>query len=171
MQVIHPRLSFGKHTQTCQGIDTINVHRTASTNALSTTPPERKRGVNLILDPNECIQHHRPGLVQVQGIRLHLRLARRLIRVPPIYLKCLDLRILARTGLLDVAGLARWLWSSRRGGDFGGGTDGFTLGVLDCRGHSAAEGKGRQAPSCEAESHGGCVVWWQWQSKDVKCRA
>ena len=100
-----------KLTQARKCIDTINVHRTAPTNTLSTTPPERKRRINLILNPNKRIQHHRARLVQIKRIRLHLRFARGLIRVPSVDVEGLGLWVLARIGFLDGACLAFMRWN------------------------------------------------------------
>lgn len=94
---------FERHTQTSQSIDPINVHRTAPTNALSATPSKRQRRIDFILDPDQRIQHHRPRLVQIKRIRLHLRLRCRLIRVPAVDLESLGLGLWAHVRVLDVA--------------------------------------------------------------------
>ena len=170
--IARPRLESPRHsssivldgpTQTSQRIHPINIHRTTPTNPLPTTPPKRQRRVHLVLNSNQRIEHHRPGLVQVEGVRLHFRLAGRLVRVPAVDVKRLDLRVLARTGLFDVAGLAFGHGRSRGRGDFGGSADGFAFGMLDCRCHAASEGERRQAPCCDAEGHGWCSVERQWQ--------
>jgi len=49
--------------QTSQSVYTINIHRTASTNSLPTAPSERKSRINLVLDADQSIQHHRTSLV------------------------------------------------------------------------------------------------------------
>ena len=48
-----PSCDTNPHTETCQGVDSVNVHGTASANTLATTPPERQGGVHLVLDPDE----------------------------------------------------------------------------------------------------------------------
>jgi hypothetical protein len=90
----------GNAAQAGQGIDTVDVHGAATANALTTTPPEGKGRVDLVLDADERIQHHRPGLVQVQRVRLHLGLRRWLVRIPSVDLERLGLRILAGLWLL-----------------------------------------------------------------------
>jgi len=79
--------------QTSQSIDTINVHRTASTNALSATPSEGQGGIDLILNSDQRIQHHRTRLLQVQSIALHARLRCWLIGIPSVDVERLDLRV------------------------------------------------------------------------------
>jgi hypothetical protein len=61
-------------TQTGQCVDTINVHRTTSANSLSATPSECQGRVDFVLDPDQCVQHHGSGLVQIELVRLHLGL-------------------------------------------------------------------------------------------------
>lgn len=103
-----PIPSYGAipHTETCQGVDSVNVHGTTSANTLATTPPERQGGVHLVLDPDERIQHHGSGLVQVERVRLHLGLGGRLIWVPSVDVEGLGLRICAGLGVLDCRCLA-----------------------------------------------------------------
>jgi hypothetical protein len=96
-------------TQTSQSINPINIHRTAPTNPLSTAPSKSKRRIYLILNPDQRIQHHRSGLVQVQSVRLHPRLRGRFIRVPAVNVEGLDLGVWGGGRLFDRAGL--------RGGD------------------------------------------------------
>ena len=55
-------------TQACQCVHAIDVHGAASTDTLSATPSECKSRVRLVLDSDERVQHHRPGLVQVQAV-------------------------------------------------------------------------------------------------------
>ena len=90
-------------TKTGKRINPINIHSTTPTNSLSTAPPKRQGRVNLILNPNQRIQHHRPGLVEIQRVRLHLRLTRRLVGVPSVDLERFGFGVFARSGLLDVA--------------------------------------------------------------------
>lgn len=92
-------------TQTSQSINPINIHRTAPTNTLSAAPSERKRRIYLILDPDERIQHHGAGLVQVQRVRLHPRLRGRLVGVPAVDVEGLGLGFRIVGGLFDRAGL------------------------------------------------------------------
>ena len=64
----------GNAAQAGQGVDTVDVHGAATADTLTTTPPEGKSGVDLVLDANERIQHHGSGLVQVECVGLHLGL-------------------------------------------------------------------------------------------------
>jgi hypothetical protein len=97
-------------TQACKSVDTINVHGAASADTLSATPSECEGGVDLVLDPDQGVQHHRAGLVQIQGITLHPWLHGWLIWVPSVDVKCLDLRLWVRSGLFG-SGSLRW-WDS-----------------------------------------------------------
>jgi hypothetical protein len=87
-------------TQTSQSVDTINIHGTAPTDTFSATPSERKRRIHLILDPDQRIEHHGAGLVQIQCVCLHPWLRGRLVRVPPVDVEGLDLGV-------RIAGLQR----------------------------------------------------------------
>jgi len=83
-------------TQTRQRVDTINVHCAATANALSAASPECESGVHLVLDPDKRVQHHGSGLVQVEGVGLHFRLGRGLIRVPAVDVEGLGQGILVQ---------------------------------------------------------------------------
>lgn len=87
-----PQLIPTKHTQASKGVDTIDVHRTATADTLTATPSEGQGGVDFVLDPNERIQHHGAGLGQVQFVGLHLGLLGRSIGAPAVNLELLDLR-------------------------------------------------------------------------------
>lgn len=106
------------HTQASKGVDSVNVHRTATADALSATPAERQRRVNLVLDSDQRIQHHGASLVQIERVRLHLGLLLRLIRVPSVDVESLGLGVFGGGWVTDVAGLGLW----RDGG--AGGLDG-----------------------------------------------
>jgi hypothetical protein len=95
----------GNAAQTCQRVDTVNVHCTATANALSAASSECQSGVDLVLDPDQCVQHHRARLVQVECVRLHAGLRRGLIRVPPVGFEGLVLWFLGRCRLLDCRSL------------------------------------------------------------------
>jgi hypothetical protein len=77
--------------QASQRVDTINVHRTASADTLSARPSEGQGRVDLILDSDQSIQHHRSSLVQIQGITLHARLGGWLVGVPSVDVEGLGL--------------------------------------------------------------------------------
>ena len=96
------------HTKTCQCVDSVNVHGAASANTLTTTPPKGQSRVHLVLNPDECIQHHGSGLVQVQSVRLHLGLGCGLVRIPAVDVESLHFGIFGGRGLLDVGRLALW---------------------------------------------------------------
>jgi hypothetical protein len=96
----------GDAAEARERVDAVDVHGAAAADALTTAPPEGQRGVDLVLDPDQRVQHHGPCLVQVQRVRLHARLRRRLVGVPPIDVECLCFRILARLRLLDGRRLA-----------------------------------------------------------------
>jgi hypothetical protein len=93
-------------TKTSQCVDTINVHRTTSANTLTATPSECQSRVHLVLDPDQCIQHHGSSLVQIERVRLHLGLRCWLIWVPSVNVEGLGLGILLRLRLLDCRSLA-----------------------------------------------------------------
>lgn len=125
----------GKHTETGKCINTINIHRTTPTNPLPTTPSKREGGVNLILNPNQRIQHHRARLIQIQSIRLHTRFGRGLVRVPAVDVERLDLGVWSGRWFFDGAGSAL--------GGHGGGLVGVSADGGDgCHGsHLEAEGR------------------------------
>ena len=83
----------GKHTQACQCIDAVDVHSTTAADSLSATPSECQGRVDLILDADQGIQHHRPSLIQIQRISLHVWLRGRLVRVPTVDVKGLGLGV------------------------------------------------------------------------------
>lgn len=137
----------GDTAQASQGVHTVDVHGTASANTLTATPPEGKSRVDLVLDTDERIQHHRSGLVQVQRVRLHLGLRRWLVRVPSVDVEGLCLCILAGLGLLLGRclalgdGLAGWIWDDALSG-LGDGIAGGRVGDggKTARENSRAEG-------------------------------
>lgn len=113
---------FSPHTETRQCVDSVNVHGAASANTLTATSPKGQSRVHLVLDPDERIQHHGSGLVQVEGVRLHPRLGGGLIGIPAVDMESLHLGVLGGRGLLDVGRLALWNWLPRSIGHnlFGG---------------------------------------------------
>lgn len=132
-------------TQACQCVYSIDVHGAASTDALSATSSESESWVNLVLDPDQSVQHHRARLVQVQGVRLHLGLARGLVGVPSVYIESLDPRVLVHLGLVLGARLVGWDRWARRRSSLSRGSYGL-FSMLDGGGHSTAEDLGRKAP-------------------------
>lgn len=67
--------------QASKGVDAIDVHGTATANALTARATERESRVHLVLDLQQGIQHHRTGAVQVNLVRLHFRLHSGKLRV------------------------------------------------------------------------------------------
>lgn len=100
-------------TQAGKRINTIDVHCATSTYTLSATPPECQGGVDLVLDPDQGVQHHRPSLVEVEGVCLHLWLRCRLIWRPAVDVECLDLRFWRRGRFGDGGGFRRRYWMLR----------------------------------------------------------
>lgn len=98
---------MGKRTQTSQSVNTIDIHRTTATNALSATPSESECRVNLILNSDKSIQHHRARLVEIKRVALHTGFGSWLIGVPAVDLEGLDFGIGVRGWFLDCAGLGR----------------------------------------------------------------
>ena len=94
-------------TQAGESVDSVNVHGARSANALSAGAAESKSWVDLVLDANERIQHHRSGLVQVQGVCLHPWLLGWSVWVPSVDVEGLGLSILGWCWLGDGAGLGR----------------------------------------------------------------
>lgn len=117
----------GGRTQTSQSINTINIHRAAPANTLSTAPAKRECGIHLVLDPNQRVEHHGPGLVQVQRVRLHPRLRGRLVGVPAVDVEGLDLGV----GLL-------------------GGRGGYACHAADAHGRAYTGTQGREGAGREA---------------------
>lgn len=90
-----------RHTQAGQGVDTINVHGAATADTLTAGAAEGQGGVLLVLYPDESIEHHRTGLVEVEVVGLHSGLLTRGIRVPTVDLEGLHLG----WGLRGIGGL------------------------------------------------------------------
>jgi hypothetical protein len=133
-----------QHTETGQCVDTVNVHRTTSANSLSATPPECQGRVHLVLDPDQCVQHHRSSLVEVKLVRLHLGLGGWLIGVPSVDVEGLGLRILLRLRLASGGCLAlRDGLGGGIGNDCFGGLGNGVAGVdIAHGGEAASEGGG-----------------------------
>lgn len=116
-------------TQTSQRVDAVNVHGATSANTLSATPSEGESRVGLVLDPDQRVEHHGAGLVEVERVLLHARLAGRLIRVPSVDLELLNPGLRVGLGLANGGRLLRG--------------HGAALRALDDRGHAATEDLGR----------------------------
>lgn len=81
--------------QTSQGILTVDVHSARSTNAFAARPSQGQSGINLVLDLQESVQHHRTALREVDRVLLHVRLVSWLVGVPSVNRKGLQQRLLA----------------------------------------------------------------------------
>lgn len=77
-------------TQAGQRVHAVNVHGTATTDTLSATPAEGQGWVQLVLNPHQCVENHRPGLVEIEGVGLHTRLLGGRVRVPSVDLEALQ---------------------------------------------------------------------------------
>ena len=75
--------------QAGEGVDPSDIHGTGATDSLPAGPPEGQAGVYLILDLHQRVQHHRPAVVQINLVILHLRFAARLLRVKSVDGECL----------------------------------------------------------------------------------
>lgn len=129
-------------TQASKSIDTVNVHGAGSANTLTARAAESESWVDLVLNANERIQHHRSGLVEIKGVCLHLWLLRWSVWVPSVDVEGLGLSILGWCWLGDGAGLGSWGDLGGRGGRIVGanGTGSLLLGAGD-RGERA-DGRG-----------------------------
>jgi hypothetical protein len=90
-----------EHTQAGKSVDTVNVHGAGTADTLSAGSAESKSRVQLILDSDQSIQHHRTGLVEVEGVALHAGLVAGSIGVPSVDVEGLDLAVLVLERLLD----------------------------------------------------------------------
>lgn len=143
-------------TQASKSVDTVDVHGARSANTLSAGAAESEGWVDLVLDANERIQHHRSGLVEIQGVCLHLWLLGWSVWVPSVDVEGLGLSILRWCWLGDGAGLRLWGDLGGRGGNVVGSNaaGGLLLGARN-RGEGAdrggwAEGRAR----CSQEARG-----------------
>ena len=91
----------GLHTQASKGILAVNVHGAATADTLTAGAAEGQGRVLLILYPDESVEHHRTGLVEVEVVGLHCGLLARGIRVPTVDLEGLHLG----WGLRGIGGL------------------------------------------------------------------
>lgn len=101
--------------QACKSINTVDIHGTTATNSLPTTPSESQGRINLILNPNQSIQHHWSRLVQIKRIRLHAWLLAWFIGVPSIDMKGFDFGICVVGWFFDGGGLRGRSYALSRG--------------------------------------------------------
>jgi hypothetical protein len=90
-----------EHTQAGKSVDTVNVHCAGTADTLSAGSAESKSRVQLVLDSDQSVQHHGAGLVEVEGVALHLGLVAGLVGVPSVDVEGLDLAVGVLEGLLD----------------------------------------------------------------------
>ena len=113
----------------------VNVHGTASANALTATPPEDERGILLILDLDEGVEHHLSRLVEVKLVVLETRLLGGVVRVPAV-----DLEGPHLLGLLSLGGFADGRHGSSKHGRRGSEGSTRELGAEHPRGGRAESG-------------------------------
>lgn len=75
------RRIFVNTAQASKRVHTINVHGTATANALTAGATEGQRRVLLVLDLKKRVKHHGTCLVQIEIVSLHPGLLSRLLRV------------------------------------------------------------------------------------------
>ena len=61
--------------QAREGIGTVDIHRTATANALAAGTTESQRRIDLVLDLDQRVQNHRPAAVHVDFIGVDTRIA------------------------------------------------------------------------------------------------
>lgn len=105
-----------RHTQAGQSVDTVNVHGTATTDTLTAGSAEGQGRVQLVLYPDEGVQDHGAGLVEVELVVLHGGLLARLVRVPAVDLEGLHVRRLGGVGVDSLGRLDRRIRASKGGG-------------------------------------------------------
>ena len=84
------------HTQASERVLAVDVHGTATADTFTAASSEGESRVQFVLDADDGVQHHRAGLVQIDGVALHVRLFARGIRVPSVDLECLHARLFRR---------------------------------------------------------------------------
>jgi hypothetical protein len=87
------------HTQARESVNTVNVHGARTADTFTARSPESQGRVEFVLYPDERIEHHGSGLVQVEVVGLHLGLLAGLVRVPTVDLEGLHLGLLGGSRL------------------------------------------------------------------------
>ncbi len=74
-QWIDPDITFDTVDRACAGqrVAAIDVHRTGTADALATRATKRQRRVNLVLDLDERVQHHRAAAVEIDLVGIEAR--------------------------------------------------------------------------------------------------
>lgn len=91
---------LGNAAKASQSVGSVDVHGTGTANTLTARSPKGQCRVHFVLDPDEGVEHHRTRLVEIEGVRLHLRFDRRSVGIPPINLKRLEMGVRRRVRLL-----------------------------------------------------------------------
>jgi len=87
------------HTQAGKSVDTVDVHGARTANTFTARSPESQGRVEFVLYPDESVEHHGSGLVQVEVVGGHLGLLTGLVRVPTVDLESLHLGVLGGSRL------------------------------------------------------------------------
>lgn len=61
-----------------------NVHCTRAADALATRSTESERWIHLILDLDQCVEHHRTAGAEINFVALHVRLLVGLVGIPTV---------------------------------------------------------------------------------------
>lgn len=77
-------------TDACQCICACDIHGARATNALTTRPTERQCGINFIFDFQQCVQHHRCTVIQIDLVFLQMGFLAGLLWIPAIDLERLQ---------------------------------------------------------------------------------
>lgn len=80
----------GDAAQAGQRVDAVDVHGTRAADTLTARAAEGQRGVLLVLDANQRVEHHGARLVEVELERVHARLLRGRVGAPAVDLKALE---------------------------------------------------------------------------------
>ena len=88
-----------RHTQASQSVNTVDVHGARTADTFTAGSAESQGRVEFVLYPDESIEHHGSGLVQVEVVGGHLGLLAGLVWVPAVDLEGLHLGVLGRSRL------------------------------------------------------------------------
>lgn len=105
-----------RRTQASQSVDTVNVHGATATDTLTAGSAEGQGRVEFVLYPDQSVEHHGTGLLEVELVTLHCGLLARGVRVPTVDLESLHLGLLGGVGLHRLGGLDSRIGASKGGG-------------------------------------------------------
>lgn len=137
----HNPIPRSSHTQAGQSVDSVNVHGATAADTLTAASSEGQRGVDLVLYPDEGIEHHRTGLIQVQRVGLHMGLLRGRVGVPSVDVERLGSRVLRWVGFVHGRSLLLGDGLRALGGGLRVGGDGVNGGI-----GSREDGRSEQRP-------------------------